>query len=352
MRLIERVGLSVLGRFEPELAHRISLRVFRAGLAPVSPAQPSPRLVVNLSGINLPNPLGLAAGFDKNGEAIGPLLKAGFGFIEIGGVTPLPQLGNPRPRVFRLKEDEAVINRLGFNNDGAIAVAGRLSARTECGVVGINIGPNRESSDWTADFVRVLDACGGLVNFATVNVSSPNTRGLRNLQATEPLAGIIDAVMETRDRLANKPRIFLKLAPDVSSDDIARIAETALAGNVDGIVATNTTINRHGVTSPLAAETGGLSGRPLRDQSTRVLSQLHKATGGTIPLIGVGGIFSGADAYAKIRAGATALQIYTGLVYRGLSAVGSILGELDALLERDGFETVAQAVGADQESGN
>lgn len=351
MRLTERVGLAFIGRFEPETAHRLSLRALNAGLAPSAPTQTSPRLSVNLSGIELPNPLGLAAGFDKNGEAIGPLLGAGFGFIEIGGVTPRPQPGNPRPRVFRLREDQAVINRLGFNSDGAIAVAERLKVRRRQGVVGLNIGPNRDSSDWAGDYVSVLETCGGFVDFATVNVSSPNTEGLRRLQDAEQLTALIDAVMAARDRLANRPRIFLKVSPDISDTDADRIADAAAAGRVDGLIATNTTVDRDGLASPHAVETGGLSGRPLRNRSDRVLRRLHEASGGAMPLIGVGGIFTGEDAYAKIRAGATAIQIYTGLVYRGLSAVEAILGELDMLLKRDGFESVGQAVGTDRASG-
>ena len=350
MRLTERVGLALLGCLEPERAHRISLQALKAGLVPSGPARTSPRLAVNLSGIDLPNPLGLAAGFDKNGEAIGPLLGSGFGFIEIGGVTPRPQPGNPRPRVFRLREDEAVINRLGFNNDGAAAVAERLKVRGRQGVVGLNIGPNRDSSDWTGDFVSVLETCGGFVDFATVNVSSPNTAGLRSLQDAEPLTALIDAVAAARDRLVNGPRIFLKVSPDILEADADRIAEAAAAGRVDGLIATNTTVDRRGLASPLAAETGGLSGRPLRNRSNRVLRRLHEASGGTMPLIGVGGVFTGEDAYAKIRAGATAVQVYTGLVYRGLSVVGTILDELDSLLERDGFDSVGQAVGIDRAS--
>ena len=351
MGLTERAGLALLGCLEPEPAHRMSLRALRAGLAPSSPAQTSPRLSVNLSGIDLPNPLGLAAGFDKNGEAIGPLLGAGFGFIEIGGVTPRPQPGNPRPRVFRLKEDQAVINRLGFNSDGAIAVAERLKLRRRQGVVGLNIGPNRDSADWAGDYVSVLETCGEFVDFATVNVSSPNTEGLRSLQDAEPLTALIDAVIAARDRLANRPRIFLKVSPDISDTDADRIAGAAAAGRVDGLIATNTTVNRNGLASPLAVEKGGLSGRPLRNLSNRVLRRLHESSGGAIPLIGVGGVFTGEDAYAKIRAGATAVQIYTGLVYCGLSSVGTILGELDMLLKRDGFDSVGQAVGSDRASG-
>ena len=351
MRLTERVGLAFLGSLEPETAHRMSLRALKTGLAPSAPARTSPRLSVNLAGIDLPNPLGLAAGFDKNGEAIDPLLGAGFGFIEIGGVTPRPQPGNPRPRVFRLTEDQAVINRLGFNNDGAIAVAERLKARARRGAVGLNIGPNRDSSDWVDDYVSVLETCGEFVDFATVNVSSPNTAGLRSLQDAEPLTALIDAVMAARDRLVNRPRIFLKVSPDISDTDADRIADSAATGRVDGLIATNTTVDRSGLASAFAAEAGGLSGRPLRDRSNRVLRRLHEASGGTMPLIGVGGIFTGEDAYAKIRAGATAIQIYTGLVFRGLSAVGTIVGELDMLLKRDGFDSVGQAVGSDRTSG-
>ena len=351
MRLKERVGLTLLGCLEPESAHRMSLRALKAGLAPSAPARTSPSLSVNLSGIDLPNPLGLAAGFDKNAEAIGPLLGAGLGFIEIGGVTPRPQPGNPRPRVFRLKEDQAVINRLGFNSDGAIAVAERLKVRGRQGVVGLNIGPNRDSSDWAGGYVRVLETCGGFVDFATVNVSSPNTAGLRSLQDEEPLTALIDAVMVARDRLVNRPRIFLKVSPDISEKDAHRIAAAAATGRVDGLIATNTTVDRSGLASPLADEPGGLSGRPLRNRSNQVLRWLYEASGGTLPLIGVGGIFTGKDAYAKIRAGATAVQVYTGLVYGGLSVVGAILDELDSLLKRDGFDSVGQAVGSDRESG-
>ena len=351
MHLTERTGLAVLRQFEPELAHRLSLLALRAGLAPAERARISPRLSVNLAGMELSNPLGLAAGYDKNGEAIRPLLQAGFGFIEIGAVTPRPQHGNPRPRLFRLDDDEAVINRLGFNSQGAAAVARRLVQREPQGVVGINIGPNRDSPDRTGDYVSVLEACGRYVDFATINVSSPNTLGLRDSQAADVLEGILEAVLEQRDRLDDRPRIFLKVAPDISEREVESIAAVALAGRVDGIIATNTTLDRKGLTSSLAGETGGLSGRPLFERSTQVLRQFHRATGGQLPLVGVGGIASGRDAYSKIRAGATALQIYSGLVFHGLSAVAVILDELDMLLKQDGFHSVAEATGADSDSG-
>ena len=351
MQLTERTGLAILRQFEPELAHRLSLLALKAGLAPAGRARKSPRLSVSLAGMELSNPLGLAAGYDKNGEAIRPLLKAGFGFIEIGAVTPRPQYGNPRPRLFRLDDEEAVINRLGFNSQGAAAVARRLMRREPQGVVGINIGPNRDSQDRTGDYVSVLEACGRFVDFATINVSSPNTRGLRDYQAADVLERILEDVLEQRARLDDGPRIFLKVAPDISEREVESIAAVALAGRVDGIIATNTTLGRRGVTSSLASETGGLSGRPLFDRSTLVLRQFHRATGGQVPLVGVGGISSGRDAYIKIRAGATALQIYTGLVFHGLSAVAVILDELDKLLKQDGFNSVAKATGADSDAG-
>ena len=347
MKLIESFGLALLGRLDPEVSHRLSLMALKAGIAPVSEVIMPPKLRVSLSGLNLPNPLGLGAGYDKNGEAIGPLLNAGFGFIEVGAVTPKPQLGNPRPRVFRLREDRAVINRLGFNNEGAAAMAERLRNRTDQEVVGINMGPNRDSPNREEDYARVLEACGEFADFATINVSSPNTPGLRNLQQSDALERAVNAVQEACSKLRDPPRIFLKVAPDITEGDIAEIAQTSRVCGVDAIIATNTTLTRSGLKSPSADQPGGLSGQPLFNRSTEVLRSFHRATGGRIPLIGVGGIFTGADAYAKIRAGATAVQIYTGLAYRGLSAVGSILRELDALLERDGFDSVSQAVGSE-----
>ncbi len=348
MTLLEKAGLALLQKMEPEQAHEVSLRALRHGLAPRHPADRHPVLATSLAGISLPNPLGLAAGYDKNARAILPLLDAGFGFVEAGAATPLPQPGNRRPRVFRLVEDRAVINRLGFNNDGAAAIAGRLAGRPKGrGVVGLNVGPNRDSPDPAGDYARVLGICGDHVEFVTINVSSPNTRGLRGLQQTGLLEEVITRTLQARSRLERPPRLFIKIAPDLSPEAIDCIAATAIATGIDGIVATNTMVARPALVSPLAGEAGGLSGDPLLDPATGVLKHLYRETCGRIPLIGVGGIASSRHAYARIRAGASAVQLYTGLVFGGLSLVGEILDGLAAFLHRDGFNSVSEAVGAD-----
>jgi dihydroorotate dehydrogenase len=341
----ERLGLAFLHRLDPETAHGLSLRAVRLGLAPLPGAVTSARLATTVAGLSLPNPVGLAAGYDKNAEAVGALTRAGFGFVEVGAVTPRPQQGNPRPRLFRLSEDRAVINRFGFNNDGMEAVAGRLAAARRQVPVGLNLGANKDSPDRAADFAKVLSRCGAHVDFATVNVSSPNTERLRELQGKAALAALLAGVLAARDAVPRRIPVFLKIAPDLTEAELADVAETALDQSIDGIVATNTTLDRAGVTSALAAEKGGLSGVPLFSRSTRVLARLSALTGGRMPLIGVGGIASAGDAYAKIRAGASAVQLYTALVYGGLSLVGEIARGLDGLLARDGFATVAEAVG-------
>ena len=345
--MLEKAGLALLHRLDPERAHNLSLAALRLGLAPLPKVPELPRLRTSLAGLELANPLGLAAGYDKNAVAVAPLLKAGFGFIEVGAVTPRPQPGNPRPRLFRLPEAGAVINRFGFNNEGAEAVARRLARRPKNGIVGINLGANRDSSDRAADYGRVLALCGPHVDFATINVSSPNTERLRELQGREALADIIARTVAAREDLGlGRPLpIFIKVAPDLSGAEIADIASVALESGVDGIIATNTTIARPGVSGPVAAEKGGLSGRPLFRRSTQVLARLHRETGGKVPLIGVGGIASAEDAWQKVRAGASALQIYTALVWRGLSLVPEILSGLDAILAREGFASLAEAVG-------
>ncbi len=345
--MLEKAGLALLHRLDPERAHNLSLAALRLGLAPLPKVPELPRLRTSLAGLELANPLGLAAGYDKNAVAVAPLLKAGFGFIEVGAVTPRPQPGNPRPRLFRLPEAGAVINRFGFNNEGAEAVARRLARRPKDGIIGINLGANRDSSDRAADYGRVLALCGPHVDFATINVSSPNTERLRELQGREALADIIARTVAAREDLGlGRPLpIFIKVAPDLSGAEIADIASVALESGVDGIIATNTTIARPGVSGPVAAEKGGLSGRPLFRRSTQVLARLHRETGGKVPLIGVGGIASAEDAWQKVRAGASALQIYTALVWRGLSLVPEILSGLDAILAREGFASLAEAVG-------
>ena len=346
MSLIERAGLAVLHRMDPEVAHGLSIRALTAGLAPLAGVQTSPRLATTLAGLTLPNPVGLAAGYDKNAEAVAPLSRAGFGFVEVGAATPRAQPGNPKPRLFRLTEDRAAINRFGFNNQGMEAIAARLAARAQGPVpVGLNLGANKDSADRAADFARVLAHCGPHVDFATVNVSSPNTEKLRDLQGRAALSALLAGVMETRAALARPIPVFLKIAPDLSPDELAEIAEVALAAGLSGIIATNTTLSRDGLHSPHKGETGGLSGAPLFEKSTRVLARLSQLTEGKLPLIGVGGISTAEQAYEKIRAGASAVQLYTALVYGGLSLVPEVIRGLDALLARDGFAKVADAVG-------
>jgi dihydroorotate dehydrogenase len=345
--LAERLGLPLLRRLDPETAHGLALKGLRAGLGPRTGPITTPRLALRLAGLDLPNPLGLAAGFDKNAEAVAPLLRAGFGFIEVGAATPHPQPGNPRPRLFRLRADRAAINRFGFNNEGMEAIALRLAARPPGGIVGLNLGANKASADRAADFAAVLAHAGPFVDFATVNVSSPNTERLRDLQGAEALSALLQGVMAANAALARPVPVFLKIAPDLTDAELVDLVAVALEGGVAGIVATNTTLARDGLSDPQAAEAGGLSGRPLFARSTAVLARVAALTRGAVPLIGVGGVESPETAYAKIRAGASAVQLYTGLVYGGLSLVPAILDGLDHLLERDGFSNVAEAVGAD-----
>ena len=347
MSLGERLALPLLHRLEPEAAHRLALAALKAGLGPRHGPITSPRLATRLAGLNLANPLGLAAGFDKNAEVVGPLVAAGFGFVEVGAATPLPQPGNPRPRLFRLAEDRAVINRFGFNNDGVEAIAARLARRPPGGVVGLNLGANKASPDRAADYAAVLARAGDVIDFATVNVSSPNTERLRDLQGAAALAALLAGVAAANAALARPVPVFLKIAPDLGDRELAEVAEVATDAGIAGIIATNTTLARDGLRSPHAAEPGGLSGAPLLARSTAVLARLHALTQGRLPLIGAGGVASAADAYAKIRAGASAVQLYSALVYDGLGLVPRLLAELDALLARDGFATVAEAVGRD-----
>ncbi len=346
MKLIERLGLAALHKFDPETSHGLSITALKSGLAPLSGQVTSARLATTIAGLDLPNPIGLAAGYDKNAEVIAPLTKAGFGFIEVGATTPCPQPGNPKPRLFRLTQDQAAINRFGFNNQGMEAIGVRLAARPMTGIVGLNLGANKDSSDRAADFARVLAHCGPHLDFATVNVSSPNTEKLRDLQGKDALGALLNGVLETNAGLNTPIPIFLKIAPDLTPDEIADIADVARETGISGIIATNTTLSRDGLTSKDRGEQGGLSGAPLFEKSTRVLAQLSQLCGPDIPLIGVGGVSTAAQAYEKIRAGASAVQLYTALVYGGLSMVADIAKGLDALLERDGFAHVSDAVGS------
>jgi dihydroorotate dehydrogenase len=340
MSVLERIGLRAIRAVDPETGHGLALKALNMGLGPKAGPVTSPRLKATLAGLDLPNPVGLAAGFDKNAVALDALAKTGFGFAEVGAVTPRPQPGNPKPRLFRLTEDAAAINRFGFNNDGMKAIAGRLAHRPMGAVVGLNLGANKDSADRAADFATVLRRCGPHIDFATVNVSSPNTEKLRDLQGKAALSALLAGVMEANE--AGLP-IFLKIAPDLSEAELEDVAEVAGASGLSAIIATNTTLSRDGLRSAHRDEAGGLSGQPLFEKSTRVLARLSTLT--EVPLIGVGGVGSAEQAYAKIRAGASAVQLYTALVYGGISLAGEIANGLDDLLARDGFANVAEAVG-------
>lgn len=350
MSVTEQIGLAALRRIDPEKAHHLALTALRAGLAPLPGPVTSPRLKTTLAAMDLPNPVGLAAGFDKNAEAVNQLSRAGFGFIELGAATPRPQPGNPKPRLFRLREDAAVINRFGFNNDGMEAIGTRLKRAQETPhrtaiPVGLNLGANKDSLDRAADFSKVLAHCGNHIDFATVNVSSPNTEKLRDLQGPEALEALLAGVLDARKGLEREIPIFLKIAPDLESAEIDEIAEVARKSGIDAVIATNTTLSREGLKSAHKGETGGLSGKPLFEKSTRVLARLSRTLGDDVPLVGVGGVDSALSAYTKIRAGASAIQLYSAMVYHGLSLAPHIAQGLDKLLEADGFTSVEAAVG-------
>ena len=345
MNFLERLGMPLLYRCDPETAHGLAIKSLQLGVAASPGLVTSPRLRTNVAGLDLANPLGLAAGFDKNAEALLGLSRAGFGFFEVGAATPCAQPGNPKPRLFRLTEDQAAINRFGFNNQGMEAIAARLAKRPRDAVLGLNLGANKDSEDRAADFAKVLAHCGNHLDFATVNVSSPNTEKLRDLQGKEALSALLAGVLEVRDTLNRKIPIFLKIAPDLTEAEIEEIAEVALEQKIDAVIATNTTLDRAGLQSQHRDEMGGLSGAPLFEKSTRVLARLSYVTEGKLPLIGVGGVSNADQAYAKICAGASAVQLYTALVYGGLSMVQDILVGLDRLIEKDGFANVSEAVG-------
>ena len=342
--LLYRSLRPILFTLDPERAHGMMI----AGLRHMPrrrPAGSDPRLAIRVAGIDFPNPIGLAAGFDKNAAVPDALLALGFGYVEVGSVTPRPQPGNPKPRLFRLTEDRAVINRMGFNNDGQPAALKRLAARTRSpGIVGVNIGANKDSEDRVADYVAGVKMMAPVSDYLVVNVSSPNTPGLRALQDKPALDALLEAVMAARGTAG--PPVFLKMAPDLQPADVDDIASVAIARRIDGLIVANTTIQRPPLRSPHASESGGLSGQPLRSMALERLRDFRAATGGALPLIAAGGIASGADAYRRIRAGASLVQLYSALVYEGPGLVRRIARELAALLERDGFTHVAEAVGA------
>ena len=339
----------ILRALPPETAHRLSLAALAAGLGGRARALNPPSLAQRLWGRDFPNPIGIAAGFDKDGLVPDALLGLGFGFVEIGTVTPRPQPGNPRPRVFRLDADGALINRLGFNSGGLDRLVARLEARHgRPGIVGVNLGRNRDSADAVADYAAGVRRTAALADYLVVNVSSPNTPGLRDLQARAVLEDLLRRLLAARAETGSSTPLLVKIAPDLAPAERADIAAVALAVGIDGIVVANTTVARPpGLRSRHASEAGGLSGRPLFEPSTALLGEIHRLTLGRVPLVGVGGVASAADAYAKIRAGASLVQLYTALVFAGPALLGQIKAGLAELLRRDGFASVAEAVGAD-----
>ncbi|MGB3711388.1 MAG: quinone-dependent dihydroorotate dehydrogenase [Erythrobacter sp.] len=337
---------------DPERAHRFALNALKA-LPHDRPAKADGPLSIEVAGLTFPNPVGVAAGFDKDAEVPDALLTLGFGFTEVGSITPLPQAGNAKPRLFRLIEDRAVINRMGFNNSGAASALIRLRKRAgradrDGGIVGINIGANKDSQDRIADYAVMAELMAPFASYLAVNVSSPNTPGLRALQDPAALNELIDAVGDARGKSGGRvPPIFLKVAPDLEAGDIDAIARIAIDKRLGALIVSNTTISRPDLRSSFAEETGGLSGAPLRRLALQRLRNFRAATGGEVPLVGVGGISSAEDAWERIRAGASLVQFYSALVYRGPGLGGEIARGLERLMKRDGFATIAEAVGSE-----
>ena len=326
--------------FDPEAAHGLSIKALRSGLVPSCPTKADKRLSQTVAGIDFPNPIGMAAGYDKNAEVPEALLKIGFGFTEIGTVTPKPQAGNDKPRIFRLVEDEAVINRLGFNNEGHGAALARLKACSRAALIGVNIGANKDSADRVADYVNGIHTFYSVARYFTANISSPNTPGLRDLQARESLAALLSAVLAARDEEARSSNryvpVFLKIAPDLTEEGMDDIAAEALSHALDGLIVSNTTLSRDGLKDERQAkEAGGLSGVPLFERSTAVLARMRKRVGPGLPIIGVGGVSSAETALEKIRAGADLVQLYSCMVYEGPGLPGDIVRGLSALLDRE-----------------
>jgi len=352
IRAFDALSLPMLRWLDPEDAHRLAIQGLRF-LPPGKPRPDDPKLAVRAFGLNFPNPIGMAAGFDKSAEVPDALLRLGFGFVEIGSVTPKPQSGNPRPRLFRLERDEAVINRMGFNNDGAEAALRRLAARAQHGgIVGVNVGANKDSPDRVADYVKLIETFAPVASYFTVNVSSPNTPGLRNLQEgallNDLLAKVIDARERVRQKAGDTP-VLLKIAPDLSLAQLDDVVQVARSRRVDGMIVSNSTIARPSTLREQlrAKEQGGLSGRPLFRLSTRMVAETYVRVEGAFPLIGVGGVDSGGAALTKIRAGATLIQLYSSLVYKGLGLVDEIKRDLTSTLLRTGRDSLSEIVGAD-----
>jgi dihydroorotate dehydrogenase len=345
-------SLPLLRWLDPEDAHRLAIQGLKL-LPSMRPKPDDPKLAVRAFGLNFPNPIGMAAGFDKNAEAADALLRLGFGFVEVGTVTPRPQEGNPRPRLFRLERDEAVINRMGFNNDGERVVLRRLAARANLGgIVGVNVGANKDSPDRVADYVRLIEAFAPVASYFVVNISSPNTPGLRNMQQAHILDDLLAKVIDARERVrakAGDSPVLLKIAPDLSLAELDEVVHVARSRRVDGMIVANTTVARpNTLREPARAkEQGGLSGRPLYRLSTRMVAETYVRVEGAFPLIGVGGIDSGGAALTKIRAGASLVQLYSSLVYKGIGLIDDIKNDLTSTLLRTGRDSLSEIVGAD-----
>lgn len=345
-----------LHRIDPETAHQMTLRALQTGLMPLPQRVDDPRLQTTLWNRKFPNPVGLAAGFDKNAEVVAPMLRAGFGFVEVGTVTPKPQDGNPRPRVFRDTDHDAVINRMGFPNGGQERFRHNIEKFLECkprptGLVGINIGMNKGADDPAHDYCTLVRTLGHYADYLTVNISSPNTPGLRNLQARENLIPLLARILEERSKTcgaSNAPPLLVKLAPDLTDDQLKDVADCLVESGVDGVILGNTTLDRpEYLPAIFRGQQGGLSGRPLTDKSTAIIRNFYRYTQGKLPIIGAGGISSAQDAYKKIRAGASLVQLYTALVFQGPELVPDILAGLGRLLEKDGLTHISQATGKD-----
>lgn len=334
---------------DSERAHRLAVQGLKL-LPPATPARPG-KTAVELAGLTFPNPVGVAAGFDKNAEVFAPLLGLGFGFVEVGSITPRPQAGNPQPRLFRLVEDRAVINRMGFNNDGIDAAYKRLQRRDGIGrrprkgIVGVNVGANKDSDDRIADYLSGITAFSDVADYITVNISSPNTPGLRNLQSKGELENLLEAIEASTSE--GDPPVFLKVAPDLEAGDHERIVRAAIDNGIAALIVSNTTISRPALKSRHSGEAGGLSGAPLKSLALEQLRMFRKVSAGEIPLIGVGGISSAEDAWERIRAGASLVQIYSAMVYEGPGLGSRIARGIEQLMKRDGFESIAEAVGSE-----
>lgn len=349
--LASKLARPALFSFSPEQAHTLSIKALKSGMVPGATFSQDDRLKVKLGGLTFPNPVGLAAGYDKNAEVPDAILRLGFGFTEVGTITPLGQAGNPKPRIFRLVEDDAVINRLGFNNEGHDAALARLKQRAhKKGIVGVNIGANKTSDDFVADYEKGIEKFFDVASYFTANISSPNTPGLRNLQASQALETLLNRIFDVVEKCETKKQktvpVFLKIAPDLTEHEMDDIAEVVKKSHLDALIVSNTTLDRAGLKDQKqASETGGLSGKPLFEKSTKVLANMRQRLGPDIPLIGVGGVSSAQDVITKLEAGASLVQIYTGLIYEGPCLPTKIMQDLSAYLDQHNIAHISDLTG-------